>query len=208
MNSGSNVQFFLYWLPVLLAELFRKATKRQVMLGAALVDEKGNLRPDAATNSASLIMPSMLVPPPQTLFQFYRAEYHHMKTTGGVCHLGHVEWRTPLLRNLSSQPLMVVHVFPTKKLRGPSRWSCFASASECTADQRFTSVSSRILRSISAQKRCTCSTEDNDFYAQQHWHTGARVKHTVRYDTGFDASSVELCLPSVRRLSRYHLRLQ
>ena len=117
VTSGSDDPSFLYWLCVLSAELFRKATKRQVMLGAALVDEKGNLRPDAATNTASLIMPSMLVPPPHRFFQFHRAEYHHVKRTGGVCHLGQVAWGTPLLRNLFSQPVMVDHVFPGKRLK-------------------------------------------------------------------------------------------
>ena len=58
------------------AELFRKATKRQVMLGAALVDEKGNLRPSTPTNAAPLMPPLMMpsiTPPSHSLLQFVRA---------------------------------------------------------------------------------------------------------------------------------------
>lgn len=53
-------------------EQFRKATKRQVMLGAALVDEKGNFIPTPPANPAPILSPLIappIQPPPRPLFQ-------------------------------------------------------------------------------------------------------------------------------------------
>eukprot|EP00210_Caulerpa_lentillifera_P008303 g7923.t1 len=52
-------------------EQFRKAVKRQIIMGAALVDEKGNFRASAPLNATppSLIPPPVLPPPMPRQFQ-------------------------------------------------------------------------------------------------------------------------------------------